>query len=995
MKTIGKEKKMFKKRMLTVLTLLVGAIMLLASVAIGGTVYANIYKSQRATLIAQYYEYGQTFEVPQYSIDGESATAMITYPDGKQSLEESVYLNQAGLYNVEYSALVGETVKTEKFSFKVKYPVATGTDKSTAYYGTSPYGNASDTPGYVVALDQADTLQFTQIIDLRGSTKETFFVELFPTPAAHGAADCEQFWITLTDVENEESYLMIRMNMYDDGKYKNMTLAARSDCQPQVMGYESSKDKVHVGNQYGAYPGIQICGSVHGIYERDGAINTLKLSYEESTKIVWSHNKWGMPTKIVDLDDPVFVGESLWRGFASGRVRMSFYANGYMAPKANYVFKSILGADLTQGGIDDVVAPTIKIVDSKYQPVVGGEYAIPEFEVTDDISAIASSSVSVLKGGFEVPVVDGKFKTDSAGEYNIVYTAIDAFGNKATRTKRVVATSAQLPIMQEVTLNSTYNRGERVVLPSFAPNGGVGKAQLNIYETKDGEKQLVKNNEFVPMQAGEYVITYEVVDEVGQKVSKDYTVTVVNGDQPVFRDEPLLPEYFISTFSYRDPVLYAYDYSTGEEKKVPASLTISSTYGSQTIESGAGFIPLASSNLEEVTLTWKAGENTLSRKVKTIFAFNSDEILTENYFVGDTDIKRCEGYMEFTATNSNSSWTFVNSLIADGFLLDLSVLPLNSNYEGLEITLTDAVDENVQIKAYVAPEGKYSTLTVGKRTALLSNGFDEYSVSNRYVFGYDRKEFSVGTAKVKVDKTVNGEDFNGFPSETIKLSIKFVGAQEGAKYQIMNICGQPVGVLFTDRVRPSVKVLGNYGGTSEVGAIATIPAMIARDVLNPSVITSVTVKDGAGEYVVAEDGTVLNRAPTTREYKIATNEIGKYQVEYVAKDTLSGRETRTPFVITVFDAQAPIASFRTTPVSTVKVGENIIIPDVIVSDNVTSKENIMINYYIVSATGRVIRLTEGYNGMKTKYVGTYQIRVLVYYEAGNITLLSHDVVVTE
>jgi hypothetical protein len=146
---------------------------------------------------------------------------------------------------------------------------------------------------------------------------------------------------------------------------------------------------------------------------------------------------------------------------------------------------------------------------------------------------------------------------------------------------------------------------------------------------------------------------------------------------------------------------------------------------------------------------------------------------------------------------------------------------------------------------------------------------------------------------------------------------------------------------------------------------------------------------------VAEDGTVLNRAPTTREYKIATNEIGKYQVEYVAKDTLSGRETRTPFVITVFDAQAPIASFRTTPVSTVKVGENIIIPDVIVSDNVTSKENIMINYYIVSATGRVIRLTEGYNGMKTKYVGTYQIRVLVYDEAGNITLLSHDVVVTE
>ncbi|MBR7141295.1 MAG: hypothetical protein IKD03_04050 [Clostridia bacterium] len=988
---------MTKKRTLFSAILLVCAIVMIASaLVIGGTVYANVYGSQRSNFIEQYYEYGQTFEVPEYSIDGEKATAIVTLPDKSQTLDKSVPLNQAGLYKIEYSVLTQSGMKTQEFSFKVKDPVATGATKSSVYYGTSPYGDASDTPGLVVALDQADTLNFTQVIDLRGSTKETFFVELFPTPTSHGSADCEQFWITLTDVENEESYLMIRMNMYDDGKYKNMTLAARSDCQPQVIGYESSRDKIHVGNQYGAYPGVQICGSVHGIYERDGAINTLKLSYEESTKIVWSHNKWGMPTKIVDLDDPAFVGESLWRGFASGKVKMSFYANGYMAPKANYVFKSVLGTDLTKGGIDDTTAPVIEITEPEYQPAVGGEYPVPAYTVTDESSAIVEQSVTVLKGGFEVPVADGRFKVDSTGEYNIVYTATDAFGNKATRMQMLRTATAPLPLNQEVTLNATYNRGEKVVLPSFIPSGGVGKTTLSVYATVGDEKQEIKNGEFTPMQAGEYVITYEVVDEIGQKNSKDYAVTVVNGAQPVFRDEPRLPDYLISTFSYRDPVLYAYDYSTGEEKKIAASLTVTSTYGSQTVESGEGFIPLVKTNLEEVTLTWKAGDSTLTRKVKTIFAFNSDEILTENYFVGDTSVKRYDGYMEFTATGDSSSWTFVNPLIADGFTLDLSVLPYKSSYEGLEITLTDAVDESVQIKAYVAPEGdKYSTLTVGRRTALLSNGFDEYSVSNRYVFGYDRKEFSVGTAKLKVDKTASGEEFNGFPSETVKLTVSFIGAREGAKYQVMNVCGQPVGILLTDRVRPSVKILGNYGGTSEVGAIATIPAMIACDVLNPTVMTSVTVKDGAGEYVVAEDGTVLNYAPTTREYKIATNEIGKYQVEYVAKDTLSGRETRTPFVITVFDAQAPTASFRTAPVSAVKVGENIVIPDVIVSDNVTSAENIMINYYIVSATGRVIRLTEGYNGMKTKYAGTYQIRVLVYDEAGNITLLSHDVTVTE
>jgi hypothetical protein len=155
------------------------------------------------------------------------------------------------------------------------------------------------------------------------------------------------------------------------------------------------------------------------------------------------------------------------------------------------------------------------------------------------------------------------------------------------------------------------------------------------------------------------------------------------------------------------------------------------------------------------------------------------------------------------------------------------------------------------------------------------------------------------------------------------------------------------------------------------------------------------VKDTNGNFIKASDGTVLNKAPTNRDYSFKTMAYGQYQCEYVAVDTLSGRDNKIPFVITVFDSEAPVISFATDPVESVKVGEVIVIPNIVMEDNVTAEENLIVSRYIVSATGRIFHLAEGSNSMRTAYVGTYQIRVIVYDEAGNIAMLRYDVTVTE
>ena len=986
---------MREKRKFLCMAAIFGVICLIVGAFGAAFVYAA--KNANKAIINEYYEYGSEFVVPVHTIsetpDAETLFE-VTYPDGTKTKQSKFVLNQTGKYGLRYYTEVGGRTYDEEFSFKVKIPTVTGLSKSDGYYGTSD--KAEDTPGYVVALADGETMTFTQTIDLRGSTKRTFFTDFFPAPATPGNSDCEQFWLTLTDVSDEENYLVVRMNLYAEGTARqSMTLAARGDGQPNVVGQEKP-GYIHVGNQYGTYPAIEMNGMAEGVYDRKGEINSLRLSYDESTKQVWACNKWDSYALIADLDDPAFVGESLWKGFASGKVRMSFYASGYMSERANFVFKNIYGANLSDGGIDDVTPPVINVTGSIADAAIGGRYPVPAYSVSDDLSSVVATDVKVLFNGADVAINENRFNVSAAGDYEIVYSARDAFGNEAKKNVIVTANTATAVTVADVSLKDEYNRGEKTLLPEAETFGGRGDVSSKVYAIYGTEKTELNDNVFVPMNAGNYTIIYEATDAVGQKAEKRYNVSVINGSQPVFRDEPDLPDYFIATFGYRAPEFYAYDYSSGTEKKIVATLTVTGPYGSQDVKQNGSFTPTIKNNLEETVLTWKAGETEFSRKVKTIFAISGNGILTENYFVGTASVSKNDGYMEIGATAEGSEWTFVNPLIAEGFTLEMTALPDRSDFDAIELILTDSVDASVRVKAVVSPAGEYrSILTVGQRYALLANGFDKYSYSDKFVFTYNDRVLSVGAAQLKVDKTESGDDFTGFPSGKVRLSMRIVNAAGKAKYRVSNICGQPLGVLASDRVRPQIRLLGDYGGVKEKGSVVAVPEMIACDVLNPSVVAYVSVMDTDGKYVTASDGTVLNKAATTRRYEFTALEYGQYQFEYVAKDSLSGRETKLPFVVNVLDSVKPSVRFKTAPTESAKIGDVIVVPDLTVDDNVSSADDMIINRCIVSPTGQVFHLPEGSNSMKTMYAGIYKVRVLVYDEAGNVTTIGYNVVVTE
>ena len=123
---------------------------------------------------------------------------------------------------------------------------------------------ATTDPGLMVNLKEGETLEFSQVIDLKGAKKGEYFTEFYPVPSTKGSADAEQFWIQLTDVEDPESFVIMRANNVTTGTMDTTYFLIKGDGQNAMVGYESSWDRLHKDNQYGAWHALSLSGKRGG-----------------------------------------------------------------------------------------------------------------------------------------------------------------------------------------------------------------------------------------------------------------------------------------------------------------------------------------------------------------------------------------------------------------------------------------------------------------------------------------------------------------------------------------------------------------------------------------------------------------------------------------------------------------------------------------------------------------------------------------------------------
>ena len=264
-----------------------------------------------------------------------------------------------------------------------------------------------------------------------------------------------------------------------------------------------------------------------------------------------------------------------------------------------------------------------------------------------------------------------------------------------------------------------------------------------------------------------------------------------------------------------------------------------------------------------------------------------------------------------------------------------------------------------------------------------------------FTIGYRKGTVNLGSTSVSV--TSGGVPFAGFPSGRLCVNVRFCGANASSAYLVTQIDNHSVNAAPYDIIGPKISVASSYGGAKLLGEQVTLPAALASDVLNPTVSFEVSVTDPAGNYVTDVNGRVLQGVDPTVEYTIVLDRYGTYSVRYSAsEETFDGVTNQTSFVysLIVDDDIPPEIVFEYDFVTTAKVGDILVIPDFIVSDNLSASDAITVGKFVCLPSGVLLSLTGNSNSVLATQAGRYEFRIMAVDEAGNICLVKVSVNVT-
>lgn len=987
------------------------------------SVYAETEKWSKVD-IAESYIYGETFVVPERTVTvGNSsveALSVVTCPSGKVTQAKSLRLGDMGDYTVRYYAKIGskQYAKEETFSVKgVGYKVKS-TLSSVSYGKYSEFG--ADSEGLNVKLSNKDELEFTKLIDVDGLDRTNAIVKFFITPEQQGTADFDKLTFRLTDAADNSVYLDIEVNRSQFAGNGLGTSWVMAGGNGQDMVGEEAGKMIHVNDNVGTpVNGSFVAQDNSGSWSGPASNHSpdryiIGLYYDSASNTVYTNS-----TKVSDLDDPNFY-KDLWSGFSSGKARLSVRASGYSGATANFCLTEIFGMTasyLNANTFIDVDAPTVTLpIDRDNVPTaeVGRGYPVPAATAYDDYAGECETDIKVYYGYFSgspvsVGVKGGSFVPDREGDYAIVYSAKDGFGNSASEVVIVKAVEkiADVKVTLPENLPTEIRLGSYLEFPAATATGGSGEINLETTVIYGGERIAAKKG-FRPENAGEYTIEYTAVDYIGKKGTASFLVNATAGDKPVFIDGVTLPPVYISGGKYALPVLYANEYSSGRLNRILCDVKVSDANGVKTYRAGDEFAPTVNSSGDKIGITYIAGNaeyDTIS--VPVIIGKDGNSVLMSNYIYGEdiiADVRDDNGDLYSSgiavtpkAGKKKAGWTFANAQVAEGVSFALTTIAGKSDFDKFGFTFVDYADGNRSVTI---------TVEVKAREVVVTHGGNSYSLSSAVKNGgeiavaYSGGRITVNcndgesVASVPLKNYDNGEAFNGFPSSRVFFGVYSEGNPTGTKYLVTSVCGNALSYRNNDFNEPSFSVSGDYGGKWEINSVYTIRKGVCGDTFAPSSEVEFTVTAPDGSVVKDLNGKELKSVKPDEDYKILLSSYGKYKIAYAIKE-VDWLGNSKPFNITVFvvDEEAPKIEFTSDGTTEATVGDVLIMPNFKVSDNVTAESDIKVSVYVINAQGKLIKLADGANSIKCAYSGKYSFVVCATDAEYNSSSIVWDVIV--
>lgn len=599
----------------------------------------------------------------------------------------------------------------------------------------------------------------------------------------------------------------------------------------------------------------------------------------------------------------------------------------------------------------------------------------------------------------QINLVDNSFTPSFFGEYFVEYVAVSDLGERTVETysfECVDKESLAIDISNDKDVSGKAGEPIKVGKFELYNVSGVGKCEISAkLKGKDVVYKIGDDFSFCPMYSGEYEIEYSFEDYIEKQVSV-YCVTVDVNPNPIMYGEMYVPKYFVCQNAYEFPVWESYHFAYGKKAEIEPEIKVVYEDGSTEILSDTVFLPKKKGDIKLI-FTARYGEKTCS---KEFFATVVDtgypyEFKPEKYIVSkDCVIEGEKERVKVLAKTSGDSFSFINSILSEKFNLSFSFNAQTSAFNEFIVWLSDSINPDTKVKiSFIKNDNSSSFVKINDGPAQsLSISFLSKESFN---LSYENNSISIGNiSKLKVDKTVDGENFNGFESGKINLDFSFDKVLGLSSVNIEKINNQVMGLDSNDNA-PFVIYNKYSGGAKNIGDLVTLEKVLVSDVLDYNYEVTYYVKDPSGAYVTDVNGVVLNGKGTdyAKSYSFYVHDIGKYNVYISVKDSL-GNEEIYAYAISVIDNVAPIIDVDVSDLEG-KVGETITLRSFTVKDNID--EDLQVNVFVWKPDGSVLAIKE-VNSVREfvpEETGVYKVLYYVMDLDGNTSTVSYKITVKE
>lgn len=924
----------------------------------------------------------------------------VKYPSGKMVGGGEITLDELGIYTVTYA--YADQVREQTFVVKQKYSDMFGGEGVSTKYGTLQSNNT--VKGQLITLTNNNAVVYNKVVDLSDNTfneyladksQNTPLLEMYAQPHSLGITDVQGIYITLTDKYDANNYIIIRIK-YLSYIPNNMRIRTMASGQSWVgYDYEFWTGAISVDAAQSHEDGGTIVSFDCSQSATSGNFTDrkLRLYFDNDTGRLYTRtwqdkagnsaaeNPIPIPWLVRDYktsDTTLSAGDTPWKGFTTGEVYLSVYATG-ISDTANFIVTNIDGEDMSGEFYNDNVAPIISVdvgEDNVPQAKVGKKFNVFDMTATDAYSSVVSTDVKVLYGGNEVALANGAFVPDSVGNYTIVYTAVDSYGNVAKKTIEVEAKNSlsKLGIEIDGEIPENISFGQTINLPLATAYGGAGgsKIDVKVVAVDNGKTIDIVNNSFVCLEEGGYQIKYTVTDYIGEHLSKSIWIDVQFSTMPVFNeDDIVLPDAFMAGDEYFFDE-YTAKYYNGKDSMelVKATISVTDADGERTITDG--YIPKASNEVKFATIIFNFtanGESLTFTKTVPINTTKRGVGYLANFFDVTNARATAESDAVWFAPDSDKDLRFAFARAISRKYLNVSFKADKANpFTYATIYLRDTRTNSEKVKLTYRYRFGTLMLSVNDGAYVKANFNSDDMFAIKYDLSTGRILDVLGMEVGKLTTYVNGTEFDGFSSQFV-----YMECYSDGKIGICGIANQTFNSFVRDSISPLLTVEGSFSGTYLPGKEVVLPDASAYDVLGSVGDISVTVKSPSGEIVV--EGLAKNKL------SFVPQSYGSYSVVYSVSDS-SGNTIPFTSEIVVVDNIAPTLTFNGEIPTTAKVGTSIKIPDYTVSDN-GNLSKVVVKMYVCGPDG--IMLTVKDNKVVFNRRGEYVVYYFVVDENNNTT----------